>query len=171
MGQTDTDLAFDELTDPQGINFWPEPVGRDNTRTPMVWDDGVNGGFSRGNGTPWLPVKAPQLARNVASQQGVPGSVLETYRALIGFRKASAALMTGQSRFHDLPEPVLAFTRGTGDQALTCVFNLSPQPKTLTLSGLSALTGPSDASLTGATLSLGPNGYAWLTGAVGLSLS
>ena len=45
IGQTDTELVFEELTDPQGINFWPEPVGRDNTRTPMVWDASPNGGF------------------------------------------------------------------------------------------------------------------------------
>ena len=70
IGQTDTKLALEELTDPQGINFWPEPIGRDNTRTPMVWDDTPNGGFT--TGTPWLPVKAPQLARNVAAQTGKP---------------------------------------------------------------------------------------------------
>ena len=171
LGQTDTDLAFEELTDPQGINFWPEPVGRDNTRTPMVWDGGVNGGFSLGNGTPWLPVKPPQLARNVASQQGVAGSVLETYRALITFRKASPALMEGATRFHDLPEPVLGFTRGTGAAALTCVFNLSPEPLALTLAGATSLTGPSAAKLAGAGLNLPANGYAWLLGEVGLQKS
>jgi alpha-glucosidase len=88
LGQTDTELALEELTDPQGINFWPEPIGRDNTRTPMVWDASVNGGFSRGNGKPWLPIKAPQLARNVAAQLGQTGSVLETYRAMIADRKS-----------------------------------------------------------------------------------
>ena len=30
------ELSFEELTDPQGIAFWPAPVGRDGTRTPMV---------------------------------------------------------------------------------------------------------------------------------------
>ena len=90
IGQTDTELVFEELTDPQGINFWPEPVGRDNTRTPMVWDASPNGGFTTGK--PWLPVKAPQLARNVASQVGVAGSVLETYRAMLAYRRGSDAL-------------------------------------------------------------------------------
>ncbi len=169
LGQTDTELAFDELTDPQGINFWPEPIGRDNTRTPMVWDDSPNGGFSRGNGKPWLPVKAPQLARNVASQQGVAGSVLEQYRAMLAFRHATPALITGRTRFLDAPEPVLAFTRG---EALLCVFNLSPQPCSLTVSGVSALTGPSlEATLSGDTLTLGPNGSAFLTVAGHLTLT
>ncbi len=168
VGQTDTELAFEELTDPQGINFWPEPIGRDNTRTPMVWDGSANGGFTTGR--PWLPVKAPQLARNVASQQGVAGSVLEYYRAMLAFRRATADLVLGKTHFFDLPEPVLAFTRGNG---LCCVFNLSPKVRTVMVAGVSALTGPSlDAGLKGQTLTLGPNAAAFLTvtGAVGITV-
>ena len=161
LGQTDTELGLDELTDPQGINFWPEPIGRDNTRTPMVWDDSVNGGFSRGNGKPWLPVKAPQLARNVASQHGVAGSVLEFYRAVLTFRRATPALVTGATRFFDLPEPILAFTRGDD---LLCVFNLSPKPQVVEVEGVKAIAGPSvETRLTGQTLTLGPNAAACLT--------
>ena len=161
LGQTDTELALDELTDPQGINFWPEPIGRDNTRTPMVWDDSVNAGFSRGNGQPWLPVKAPQRARNVAGQAGVAGSVLESYRAMIAWRKATPALIHGATRFYDLPEPLLAFTRG---DTLLCLFNLSPDPHQVTVSGAAALTGPSlAATLQGQTLTLGPNAVAFVT--------
>ena len=161
LGQTDTQLSFEELTDPQGINFWPEPVGRDNTRTPMVWDDSVNAGFSRGNGKPWLPVKAPQLARNVASQNGIAGSVLETYRAMIAWRKANPTLLTAGTVFHDLPEPILAFTRGA---RLLCVFNLSPIPHVVKITGTAILTGPSlAADLQGQVLTLGPNAAAFLT--------
>ncbi len=161
LGQTDTALGFEELTDPQGINFWPEPVGRDNTRTPMVWDASEFGGFSTVK--PWLPVKAPQLARNVASQAGVAGSVLEFYRAMIAFRKGSAALMAGRTLFHDVGEPVLAFTRDTGAQALLCVFNLSPEGRSVVVEGVSGLTGPvQDAALDGGTLTLGPNAAAFL---------
>ena len=158
LGQTDTELAFEELTDPQGINFWPAPMGRDNTRTPMVWDASPNGGFSTGK--PWLPIKAPQLARNVASQHGVAGSVLETYRTMIAFRKATPDLMAGATVFLDLPEPLLAFTRG---DALLCIFNLSPLARTVMVEGVAALTGPSlAASLKGQSLTLGPNAVAFL---------
>ena len=159
IGQTDTELALEELTDPQGINFWPEPIGRDNTRTPMVWDASENGGFSTGK--PWLPVKAPQLARNVASQAGVAGSVLETYRAMLAYRKASGALVTGATRFFDLPEPLLAFTRG---DAVLCLFNLSPDSALVDVAGVSGLEGPSqDVVLQEGRITLGPNGFAFLT--------
>ena len=162
LGQTDTELSFEELTDPQGITFWPAPIGRDNTRTPMVWDGSAQGGFTTGK--PWLPVKAPQLAHNVASQIGKPGSVLEFYRAALAFRKASAALHSGSTRFLDAPDPILAFTREAPGETLFCVFNLSPQPTSLTVSGLGAVTGPGQGvSLSGTTVSLAPNAAAFLT--------
>ena len=38
LGQTETELEYHELDDPQGKRFWPENKGRDGCRTPMVWD-------------------------------------------------------------------------------------------------------------------------------------
>jgi alpha-glucosidase len=170
LGQTNTELGLEELTDPQGINFWPEPIGRDNTRTPMVWDGTHSGGFTTGK--PWLPVKAPQLARNVAGQKGVEGSVLEFYRAMLAYRKGSTALMAGKTVFHDLPEPVLAFTRHTDDGALLCVFNLSPNAQTVLVEGASApLPVSLGAKLTGQTLTLAANAAAFLPVAGTLSLT
>jgi alpha-glucosidase len=161
LGQTDTELALEELTDPQGIVFWPEPIGRDNTRTPMVWDASPNAGFSTGK--PWLPVKAEQAARHVAGQDGAQGSVLEHYRAAIAFRKGSAALREGKSRFLDLREPLLGFVRGEGTGALLCLFNLSPVAVSVTVSGVVAPVGPSQhAGLDGDRLVLGPNAAAFL---------
>lgn len=159
LGQTDTDLAFHELTDPQGIAFWPEPVGRDNTRTPMVWDGTAHGGFT--SGTPWLPVKPPQLARNAAAQAQDPESVLNFYKLMLRYRRERSELRTARTRFLDLPDPVLGFTRGDG---LVCVFNLSPAETIIRINGLAALTGPSlAATLDGDALTLGPNGVAFAT--------
>ncbi len=168
LGQTDTELEFEDLTDPQGINFWPEPVGRDNTRTPMVWDGSENGGFSPVR--PWLPVKPPQLARNAASQTGVAGSVLESYRAILAFRRTTPALIIGATRFHDLPEPVLAFTRGVVPDSVACIFNLSHGGLALRV-GDARLCGPSEARLTEGRLALAGNGYAWLTGVESLAMA
>jgi alpha-glucosidase len=161
LGQTDTVLTLDELTDPQGITFWPEPIGRDNTRTPMVWDGSAQGGFT--SGTPWLPVKAPQLARNVAAQAGVAGSVLESYRAMLAFRRQTEALRLGATRFFDLPEPILAFARG---EDLLCVFNLSPTALEINARGLGAAIGPAAGVVhSDGKLQLGPNAYGFFTGA------
>jgi alpha-glucosidase len=127
----------------------------------MVWDASPNAGFTTGQ--PWLPVKPEQAARHVAGQEGAQGSVLEHYRATIAFRKGSAALRAGKTRFLDLPEPVLGFVRGEGEGALLCLFNLSPVALTVTVAGVDGPVGPSlHASLQGDRLTLGPNAVAFL---------
>ena len=159
LGQTETDIEFHELTDPPGITFWPEYKGRDGCRTPMVWDRGPQGGFT--TGVPWLPVKAPQLARNVAAQDGVRDTVLETYRQMLAFRRGTTALQRGKTTFHNVPEPILMFDRTLDGSTLTCVFNLSAG--TVQVAAKGALTGPSqNAGMGDDGLTLGPNGFAFL---------
>ncbi|MEF3048915.1 alpha-amylase family glycosyl hydrolase [Pseudotabrizicola sp. L79] len=157
LGQTETDIDFHELTDPPGIRFWPDYKGRDGCRTPMVWDASDQGGFTTGH--PWLPIKPPQRARNMAAQAGLAGSVLEFYREMLAYRRATPALRVGRTRFFDLPEPVLAFTR---DPGLGCVFNLSAKPVSMTAEADLA-GGPQHAAhLGGGRLTLGPNGFCFL---------
>ena len=162
LGQLETELTFDELTDPPGIRFWPDYKGRDGCRTPMVWDATEQGGFSQVK--PWLPVKPDQRSRNVAAQQGVAGSVLEFYAAMLRFRRATAALRTGRTRFFDVAEPVLAFARGDG---LACVFNLSPRPVSVRVQGAMAKAPHHAAHLAKYVLTLGANGFAYLVPAQG----
>ncbi|WP_126975144.1 alpha-amylase family glycosyl hydrolase [Frigidibacter oleivorans] len=163
LGQTETDILWEELTDPVGLRFWPDNKGRDGCRTPMVWDrDGHAAGFSTAE--PWLPVKPPQRARAVSEQAGKAGSVLEAYRAMLAFRRATPALTGRGTRFLDLPEPLLGFVRGEGAGAVTCLFNLSAKPAKLPKSAPGGVAiGPAQGVETAGRL--GPNGYVFLRGA------
>ena len=168
LGQTETDLVYEELTDPPALRFWPEVKGRDGCRTPMVWEaDAPNAGFSAG--TPWLPVKDPQAARAVSLQQADNDSVMASYRAVLSFRKSQSALRWGEILFLDLPEPVLAFRRKYEGEILTCVFNLSRTPQNLTITGNTDPTGPGNGAISADRLILPANGYIWLIGAPGLT--
>ena len=155
-GQTQTDLERHEITDPEGKEFWPAMKGRDGCRTPMVWDRSTHGGFT--TGTPWLPVKPPQLENAVSAQEGVGGSVLEHYRQMLAFRREMPQLRTGGFGFVEADEPVLAFLRDD----LLCVFNLSPQGVRLRLRGAGRTIGPAAGDLEGDMLSLPPNGWMFL---------
>ena len=139
LGQTETELTFEELTDPPGIAFWPEDHGRDGCRTPMVWGDGPQGGFT--TGTPWLPLKPPQAARSVAAQAGREGSMLETYRALLAFRRTRPEMAEGGIAFEDGPDPLLVFVRRLDGRALRCRFNLSD--RAVAVGPLGRVVGPS----------------------------
>ncbi|MCQ0971898.1 alpha-amylase family glycosyl hydrolase [Paracoccus sp. TK19116] len=154
LGQTETDLDFDELTDPAGINFWPEEKGRDGCRTPMVWEaPAPNAGFSVANRT-WLPVK-PEQAAVAVDMQG-EGSVLDFYRRMLALRRGNEALRTGATEWIDAADPVLAFRRGA---SVACVFNLSPESvETSAPEGEILLAEASGVK--GDMLALGPNGFA-----------
>ncbi|MEL0012411.1 MAG: DUF3459 domain-containing protein, partial [Alphaproteobacteria bacterium] len=146
--------AYDELTDPDGIYFWPEHKGRDGCRTPMVWEaDSPNGGFSTADKT-WLPVKTPQMARAV-SEQG-ENSVLAFYRAMLALRRTEPDLSLGRTEFLDLPEPVLGFTRGDG---FLCVFNLSPKAVSFALPEVVTPELQQGATVTNAPITLAGNGF------------
>lgn len=154
LGQTDTVLRFEELTDPEGINFWPEKTGRDGCRTPMAWDaDAANGGFSKANRT-WLPVKPPQQARAVSTQG--ENSVLAFYRDMIALRKNSADLGKGRTEFLDFAEPVLGFRRG---EETICIYNLSAKTVTVDLPGTMSPDLEQAATVNGKRLKLGANGF------------
>ena len=160
LGLTDTELVYEELTDPPALRFWPNVKGRDGCRTPMVWEkDAPNAGFSKG--TPWLPVKSPQAAKAVDQQQHAD-SILSWYKKIIAFRKDTPALCGTTTRFLDLPEPVLAFHRSAEGQDLTCVFNLSKDAVQLSAPSGAQLFGPHHATLSDGVLDLPGNGYAIL---------
>jgi alpha-glucosidase len=124
LALTEADLAYQDLQDPYGIQFWPEFKGRDGCRTPMVWDSQVaQGGFS--TVTPWLPVPVEHILRAVSVQQGDENSVLEHYRRFLAFRKLYPAFAKGEIEFSESQEDALIFTREYGNEKILCVFNMS----------------------------------------------
>ncbi len=126
LGLTEAELAFEDLVDPYGIEFWPQFKGRDGCRTPMVWQANAHmGGFTTAARS-WLPVPADHLAKAVDAQVADNNSVLSHYRAMLAFRKAHPALARGSIRTLDAPDGVLAFVREEGSsERLYCAFNMS----------------------------------------------
>ena len=59
---------------------------RDNARTPMQWNDDVNGGFTKGR--PWLAMNPDYTRINVEEQEKREDSVLSCYKKVIALRKA-----------------------------------------------------------------------------------
>ncbi|WP_439154926.1 alpha-glucosidase [Yoonia sp.] len=132
LGLPEADVAFEDLQDPYGIEFWPEYKGRDGCRTPMVWEsDNLNGGFSTHK--PWLPVAPEHYHLSVASQEDEPGAILHHYRKAIAFRRNHPALMQGDLDKIRARGDVVYFTRSLGDQAIFCAFNVSETPSDIDL--------------------------------------
>lgn len=68
---------------------------RDNSRTPMQWNDNPNGGFS--NNTPWIDVIDNYKKINVENQINDSDSILNYYRELIRLRKKHEVISLGKT--------------------------------------------------------------------------
>lgn len=121
LGQTQTEIEYDEIKDPPGKKFWPIDFGRDGCRTPMVWNKKEkNAGFS--NCAPWLPIKKQQLKNAVEAQTNDKNSVLNFYKNFIAFRKKHAAFKEKLNFIKH--KDLLIFSRGNKVK-IVCIFNLN----------------------------------------------
>jgi alpha-glucosidase len=86
-------------------------IGRDATRTPMVWRDEPGAGFTAPGVEPWLPIG--DTSRNVEAQRADPDSILTLTHDLIALRR-HRGLLTGAYEPLDAPPGVWAFRREGG---------------------------------------------------------
>jgi alpha-glucosidase len=115
------------MDDPIGKKFWPIPVGRDGSRTPMQWSGERNAGFSRNE--PWLPVDRSYVERNVQRQGADPTSLLNWYRRLIWMRKGRPSLQAGSYRaIEGVPRGVFAYLREQGEERTAAFLNFTSRP-------------------------------------------
>ena len=132
LGLPEADIAFEDLQDPYGIEFWPEFKGRDGCRSPMAWElSNQNGGFTTGK--PWLPVSPEHLNLSVAAQESDPSAMLHHYRKAIGLRQSNAVLAKGSLSNLTVKDDVLSFSRILDGEEVFCAFNLSEAPATVDL--------------------------------------
>jgi len=123
LGLPEGEVAFEDLQDPYGIEFWPEFKGRDGCRTPMVWEsDNANGGFS--DGKPWLPVSSAHLGRSVAAEEADPSALIHHYRRAIALRHAHKALSVGEHTPLQAAGNIVYFTRSFEGAEIFCAFSV-----------------------------------------------
>lgn len=98
--------------------------GRDNARTPMQWNDGVNAGFT--SGMPWIRVNPNYTKINAEQEIADENSVFHFYRKLIGLRKQERVLIDGRFELL-LPEhdSLFAYTRENEDCVLLVICNFA----------------------------------------------
>ena len=135
LGLEEADVAYEDLQDPYGIEFWPEFKGRDGCRTPMVWEaHNPHAGFGTGaEERPWLPVSGAQASQAVDLQENVPGSMLNHYRRALALRTSYPMLRTADQSPLAAEGQVLSFTRKGEGEELLCIFNLGDSEAEKTL--------------------------------------
>ncbi|MCP8617922.1 alpha,alpha-phosphotrehalase [Salirhabdus salicampi] len=105
---------------------------RDNSRTPMQWNDGKNAGFTKG--TPWIPVSKNYKDINAEKAVKDKDSVFYHYKKLIELRKQYDIITTGdyQLLLKDDPQ-IFAYVRNGEGEKLLVVNNFYNSEVSFTL--------------------------------------
>ena len=106
---------------------------RDNSRTPMQWDNSTNAGFS--SSTPWLMVNNNYQAINVEKSVKDDNSILNYYKKLLKIYKKYSTLVR-EGEYKDLypnSSKLFAYERRLDNELLLVVSNFSNKPKKIRL--------------------------------------
>ena len=119
---------------------------RDNSRTPMQWDNSKNAGFSKDeNSKSWIKLTGNQATTNVADQINDKDSIFSHYKKMIDLRqngKYSDCLTFGD--FIPVPlenKKIIAYVRKYGSQKVLCISNFSEKRQEIKLSEIAKVLG------------------------------
>ncbi|OMP68393.1 glycoside hydrolase family 13 protein [Domibacillus epiphyticus] len=100
---------------------------RDNSRTPMHWSAGENGGFT--TGTPWIKVNENYKNINVESQLLDENSILHFYKKMIQMKKKNDVFTYGTYQLLlEEDTRVYAYTRTLNEEKAIVIANLTDRP-------------------------------------------
>mgnify|MGYP000942594838 FL=1 len=112
---------------------------RDNSRTPMQWNESKNAGFSENeNVKSWIKLTGSQAVTNVKNQLNDENSIFAHYKKMIDLRqngKYSDCLIYGE--FIPVPlenKKIIAYVRKYGNQKILCISNFSELKQEVKLS-------------------------------------
>jgi glycosidase len=127
LGLVDVPIPADRVQDPWEGNVPGQ--GRDPERTPMPWTPEPNGGFTRPDVEPWLPLGPAGLGLDVETQQADDRSMLALTRALLHLRRGCRPLLEGSwEPLGGLADAVFAFRRTADAERVVVALNLSGAP-------------------------------------------
>ncbi|MBR1855515.1 MAG: alpha,alpha-phosphotrehalase [Oribacterium sp.] len=97
---------------------------RDNSRTPMQWDNTEHAGFSAAE--PWISLPEAREGVNVSDQETDGDSVLNFYRKLVNLRKEYEVIRDGRIEFiYDSVKEILGYKRIGEDGEIIVLNNMS----------------------------------------------
>jgi alpha-glucosidase len=95
LGMEDVAISPAQVKDPAEKNEPGKGRGRDPERSPMLWVNAPNAGFTAANATPWLPLESDWPTKNAAAQRSDSKSMLTLYRKLLALRRQHDTLHAG----------------------------------------------------------------------------
>ena len=125
---------------------------RDNSRTPMQWDNSKNAGFSKDeNSKSWIKLTGSQATTNVADQINDKNSIFSHYKKMIDLRqngKYSDCLTFGEFVPVKLEnDEIIAYVRKYETQKVLCISNFSKLKQEVKLSEIARVLGEKEIKI------------------------
>jgi alpha-glucosidase len=111
LGMEDVAISPAQVKDPAEKNEPGKGRGRDPERSPMLWVNAPNAGFTAANATPWLPLESDWPTKNAAVQRSDLKSMLTLYRKLLALRRQHDTLHAGATADVAAEGDVLRYVR------------------------------------------------------------
>jgi oligo-1,6-glucosidase len=108
-------------------------TSRDNTRTPVQWNDSANAGFTTGK--PWLGVNQNYKKINMASQLKDPNSIRSFYKKMIALRAQSDVLKFGTFEPLQIKKHTFVYKRMLQNKSCIVLLNFSDRHQKVSYSG------------------------------------
>ncbi|MFD6506500.1 MULTISPECIES: alpha,alpha-phosphotrehalase [unclassified Bacillus (in: firmicutes)] len=134
------DIKLEEGLSKEEIIGILKQKSRDNSRTPMQWNEGVNSGFT--TNTPWISVADSYKEINVEKALEEKESVFYHYKKLIELRKTYDAITEGEYAILDENHSkIWAYTRTVKNEVLLVINNFYGEEITYSVPGNVQLDG------------------------------
>jgi alpha-glucosidase len=127
LGMPDARITASDVQDPAELRQPGEGKGRDPERSPMLWENRENAGFTMPGVKTWLPLVWDWPPFTVESQGYAERSSLALYKRLLALRRASAALTSGTVSEVRAVGGVLSYLRTAGNERVEVHLNLTDQ--------------------------------------------
>jgi alpha-glucosidase len=127
LGMPDARISPAEVQDPAELRQPGMGRGRDPERSPMLWENRENAGFTAPGVKTWLPLVWDWPKFTVETQGYDDHSMLALYRKLLALRRSSAALTSGSVSAVRAIEGVLSYTRTAAPERFEIHLNLTDE--------------------------------------------
>jgi alpha-glucosidase len=127
LGMPDARIGADEVQDPAEKNQPGIGAGRDPERSPMIWENKENAGFTAAGTKTWLPLVWDWPNFTVETEGYDSRSVLALYRRLLICRRLIVELHAGSVGGVQAESGVLSYTRSSGDDRVFVYLNFTDE--------------------------------------------
>jgi alpha-glucosidase len=129
LGMPDARISPDQVRDPAEKNQPGRGQGRDPERSPMLWENRENAGFTASGTATWLPLVWDWANFTVETEASDQGTMLKLYRRLLALRRERPELSAGCIEKVRNESGVLSYDRCHAGKRITVMLNMTGEER------------------------------------------